>query len=204
MWYKPVSLFLFFLFLAAAIHANAVQSADEAISKAAALIRQPWLNDVMTGITHLGASSFLLPLIVIIGAGLFFYRKTWDGLLMLLVFGADRLLNKVLKEWIERERPDFAPLVHESSFSFPSGHSMNAACVYPVIAYFLVKHLPFLSKHKKMVYTIAGVITILVGISRVYLGVHFVTDVLGGFSLGLLLFFLVKGFDEKIKRFRQK
>ncbi|MDF4191967.1 phosphatase PAP2 family protein, partial [Ligilactobacillus salivarius] len=50
----------------------------------------------------------------------------------------------------------------------------------------------------------AGVIAVLVGISRVYLGVHFVTDVLGGFSLGLLLFFLVKGFDEKIKRFRQK
>ncbi|MBD5024766.1 phosphatidylglycerophosphatase PgpB, partial [Xanthomonas citri pv. citri] len=101
------------------------------------------LNEVMTGITHLGASSFLLPLIVIIGAGMFFYRKTWDGLLMLLVFGTDRMLNKVLNEWIERVRPDFAPLVHESSFSFPSGHSMNAACVYPVIAYFLVKHLPF-------------------------------------------------------------
>lgn len=147
--YKPVSLFLFFLFLAVAIHTNAVQSADEAISKAAVLIRQPWLNDVMTGITHLGASSILLPLIVIIGAGLFFYRKTWDGLLMLLVFGADRLLNKVLKEWIERVRPDFAPLVHESSFSFPSGHSMNAACVYPVIAYFLVKHLRFYPNIKK-------------------------------------------------------
>nr|WGD74710.1 phosphatidylglycerophosphatase PgpB [Bacillus subtilis] len=200
--YKPVSLFLFFLILVAAIHTNAVQSADEAISKATVLIRQPWLNEVMTGITHLGASSFLLPLIVIIGAGMFFYRKTWDGLLMLLIFGTDRLLNKVLKEWIERVRPDFAPLVHESSFSFPSGHSMNLAC--PVIAYFLVKHLPFLSKHKKMVYIIAGVIAVLVGISRVYLGVHFVTDVLGGFSLGLLLFFLVKGFDEKIKRFRQK
>lgn len=167
--YKPVSLFLFFLILAAAIHTNAVQSADEAISKAAVLIRQPWLNEVMTGITHLGASSFLLPLIVIIGAGMFSTRKTWD-VLMLLVFGTDRLLNKVLKEWIERVRPDFAPLVHESSFSFPSGHSMNAACVYPVIAYFLVKHLPFLSKHKKMVYIIAGVITVLVGISRVYLG----------------------------------
>ena len=47
--YKPVSLFLFFLILAAAIHTNAVQSADEAISKAAVLIRQPWLNEVMTG-----------------------------------------------------------------------------------------------------------------------------------------------------------
>ncbi|MCO4850490.1 phosphatase PAP2 family protein [Bacillus vallismortis] len=202
--YKPVSLFLFFLFLAAAIHTNAVQSADDAISKAAVLTRQPWLDEVMTGITYLGASSILLPLIVIIGAGLFFYKKTGDSLVMLLIFGADRLLNKVLKEWIERVRPDFAPLVHESSFSFPSGHSMNAACVYPVLAYFLVKHIPFLSKHKKVVYTIAGVITVLVGISRVYLGVHYVTDVLGGFSLGLVLFFLVKDFDEKMKRFRQK
>lgn len=107
---------------------------------------------------------------------------------MLFIFGADRLLNKILKEWIERARPDFEPLVHESSFSFPSGHSMNAACVYPVIAYFLVKHIPFLSKHKKAVYIIAGTVVILVGASRVYLGVHFLTDVLGGFSLGLLLF----------------
>lgn len=204
MLYKPVSLFLFFLFLAAVIHTNAVQSADEAISKAAILIRKPWLNDVMKGISHLGTSSFLLPFIVIIGAGLFFYRKTWHGLLILLGFGVDRLLNTVFKEWIERMRPDFAPLVHESSFSFPSGHSMNVAYVYPVAAYFFIKHFPFLTKHKKIVYTIAGVITVLVGISRVYLGVHFVTDVLGGFSFGLFLFFLVKGFGEKMKLFRQK
>ncbi|KUP42226.1 phosphatase PAP2 family protein [Bacillus halotolerans] len=202
--YKPVSLFLLFLFLAAVIHTSAVQSTDEMISRAAAAIRQPWLNDVMIWVTHLGATSFLLPLIVVIGAGLFFYKRTLDGLLMLFIFGADRLLNKILKEWIERSRPDFEPLVHESSFSFPSGHSMNAACVYPVIAYFLVKHIPFLSKHKKAVYIIAGTVVILVGASRVYLGVHFLTDVLGGFSLGLLLFFLVKGFDEKFHSFRQK
>ncbi len=73
--YKPVSLFLLFLFLAAVIHTNAVQSADEMISKSAAAIRQPWLNDVMIWMTHLGATSFLLPLIVVIGAGLFFYKR---------------------------------------------------------------------------------------------------------------------------------
>ncbi|MCI4140291.1 PAP2 family protein, partial [Bacillus vallismortis] len=58
-------MFLFFHCLAAAIHTNAVQSAEEAISKAAVLTRQPWLNEVMTGVTHHGASSILLPLIVI-------------------------------------------------------------------------------------------------------------------------------------------
>ncbi len=148
MLYKPVSLFLFFLFLAAVIHSNAVQSADEAISKAAVLIRQPWLNDAMTGITHLGASSFLFPLILIIGVGLFFTEKHGMGF---DAFGirCRSAVKQSVKEWIERVRPDFSPLVHESSFSFPSGHAMNSAYVYPVIAYFLVKHLPFLSKHKK-------------------------------------------------------
>lgn len=96
-------------------------------------------------------------------------------------------------------RFDFVLLVYELFFSFLSGYFMNVVCVYFVIVYFLVKYFLFLFKYKKIVYIIVGLVMVLVGISRVYFGVYFVIDVLGGFSLGLFLFFLVKGFDEKMK-----
>ncbi|PSA93394.1 phosphatase PAP2 family protein [Bacillus atrophaeus] len=199
--YKPVSLFVLFIFLTAVVHINAVQFFDDTVMQAAAHMRQPWLNHVMLWCTQLGSSAFLLPLIIIVGAVLLAYTKTWDGILLLVMFLCERLLNRGLKDWIERARPAFEPLVRETSYSFPSGHSMNAACVYPIIAYLLVKHIPFLTARKKAVYTLICVLVALVGASRIYLGAHFFTDVLGGFSVGFMLFFLLKLFDEKYRPF---
>lgn len=123
---------------------------------------------------------------------------------MPLLFLIERIVNIKIKELIERARPAFEPLVHETSYSFPSGHSMNSAVMYPVIAYFLIKHVPFFTKRKRAVTVFTGVLVILIGFSRIYLGAHFPTDVLAGFSLGLCLVSLFALFDEKYHPFRQK
>nr|MDH3163710.1 phosphatase PAP2 family protein [Bacillus licheniformis] len=132
------------------------------------------------------------------------YKKAAASLYLYLLFFVERTANEALKGWIARERPAINPLVHERSYSFPSGHSMNAASMYPFIAFLLLLCIPFFQKHSRAVYVWTGLLVGLIGISRMYLGVHYMTDVISGFSLGLALFFIFKKIGEKYPLVRQK
>lgn len=98
-----------------------------------------------------------------------------------IVLGA--LFNQILKYLFVRERPDLLQLVKVSGYSFPSGHSMNSMIFYGFFIYFILRNM----KHRGK-YAIAGALGLLVlfiGISRIYLGVHYASDVLAGFLTGL-------------------
>ncbi|MBY8914033.1 phosphatase PAP2 family protein [Bacillus sp. YC2] len=202
--YKPVGLLTLFILLTLAIRIEAVQLFDERVIEAAVSLRGPWVSEVMLWITELGTTAVLLPLLLLSCAVLYFYKKTPDVVFLPLLFLIERIMNIKVKELIERARPAYEPLVHETSYSFPSGHSMNAAVIYPVIAYLFIKHVPFFAAKKRIVSVCTGILVILIGISRIYLGAHFPTDVLAGFSLGLCLVSLFAFFDEKYHPFRQK
>ena len=116
--YKPASLFALFILLAAAIRIEAVRAFDERVIEAAVRIRAAWLNELMLWITELGTTAVLLPLLLLTGAALI-CTKTPDVVLPLL-FLIERIVNIKIKELIERARPAFEPLVHETSYSFPS------------------------------------------------------------------------------------
>ena len=106
------------------------------------------------------------------------------GLLSLgnLIFIA--LLNQGLKLFFSRERPSDLMLINEKGFSFPSGHAMVSAAFYGVLIYLIWK--TNISKNKKIVLTIIlSMLIFLIGISRIYLGVHYASDVVGGFALSL-------------------
>lgn len=93
------------------------------------------------------------------------------------------LLNVILKHLFLRARPDLLQLVNVSGYSFPSGHSMNSMIFYGFLIYIIFKNMKHWGK-----YAIAGALGLLVltiGISRIYLGVHFASDVLAGFIIGL-------------------
>jgi membrane-associated phospholipid phosphatase len=98
-------------------------------------------------------------------------------------------VNKLLKNWIGRERPELEHLDEVASFSFPSGHAMVGIILYMLIAYFLVKYVP--SKKGKWLAAIACTIIIfMLGISRIILHVHYPTDVIGGYAFGFIWGFL--------------
>lgn len=105
-----------------------------------------------------------------------------------LVFGATLgavLLTVLLKTYFARERPQLVPhlsIVH--SFSFPSGHSMMASAVYLTLGTLLARWVP---RRSLQIYIICVslLLSVLVGLSRIYMGVHYPTDVLGGWAVGL-------------------
>ncbi len=111
------------------------------------------------------------------------------------------LLNKILKLIIARPRPSVLRLVYEEGYSFPSGHAMVSMGFYGFLIYLAYKNI----KNKKIkipLIIFLSILILLIGVSRIYLGVHYATDIIGGFLiaiiyLGLFIKFLYK--NKKIK-----
>ncbi|HZB35916.1 MAG TPA: phosphatase PAP2 family protein [Gaiellaceae bacterium] len=105
-------------------------------------------------------------------------------LLLLAVIGA-QVLTIGLKLGFARERPFFPdPLATEQTYSFPSGHASMSLAVYGTLGFIAARHLPRV-RARIAVLAAAASLVLLIGFSRLYLGVHFLTDVVAGFSLGL-------------------
>lgn len=107
------------------------------------------------------------------------------------------ILNNLIKIIIRRPRPSQTiPFSYEKSYSFPSGHSMMSMIFYGLIIYYIFKTIKN-RKFKVFLSSILSIIIIFIGISRIYLGVHYVTDVLGGFIFGIIyLYLFIKLLDK--------
>jgi len=124
---------------------------------------------------------------VTVGAGILLAgkgRRAELELLLLAVIGT-QILTLGLKQGFERERPFFPdPLATESSYSFPSGHSSLSLAVYGTLGYIAARHA---STRRRQIGILAGAagLVLLIGFSRLYLGVHYLSDVIAGFSLAI-------------------
>ncbi len=196
--------FLLFGAIAALMVSGMFQELDNQIILSFENIRLPFLNDVMLTLTDFGISALLVPIMLIFSVVLFMYKRYHSIMLLFLLYIAEKTVNHELKGLFARERPAFDHLVNETYYSFPSGHSMNAATIYPFIAYLFIEMIPWLKKRQKAVYMVTGCCVLMIGISRMYIGVHYVTDVAGGFAIGLALFLICKKIDEKLSVIRQK
>jgi len=144
-----------------------------------------WLPGAMRDLTSLGSAPVLV-LFVLTVAGVLLLRRQFHALALLL--GATvggQLLNAFLKGVFARPRPD--PLLHLTevrSMSFPSGHAMDSAIIYLTMAALLAR---FVQPRPLKLYFLglAAALTVLIGVSRVYLGVHYPSDVLAGWVAGL-------------------
>ncbi|WP_138419565.1 phosphatase PAP2 family protein [Aquibacillus sediminis] len=117
---------------------------------------------------------------------LLWYRgsSSWEITSFVMTVGAGGILLFLLKEFYVRERPMFHPFIDVGGYSFPSGHATGAVLLYGVIIYSFRQNRP--SPFQKWSFTIVvGIFIFLIGISRIYLGVHFPTDVLAGYFAGL-------------------
>ena len=132
-------------------------------------------------VTNFGSATIL---IIISTMLLLAIKDKKIGLLIFLNLVIESLLNALLKNIIQRPRPEGIKLIIEKGYSFPSGHSMASMAFYGFIIYLIYKYV----KNKKIKWTLIVLLSILIisiGLSRIYLGVHYTSDVIGAFLISI-------------------
>ncbi|HEX2907166.1 MAG TPA: phosphatase PAP2 family protein [Phototrophicaceae bacterium] len=159
----------FDLALANELHARAIPVSTQAF------LLISWIGSPGGGLLALGVGL------------LFILRQRWTDLFLLAVdYGGGEMLNLLLKTMFSRPRPAFVnPLTTASYYSFPSGHAMGSLVTYGMLTYLLVRAVPN-RRMKILIIFAAGLLVLLVGLSRLYLGVHYFSDVVAGFAAGAI------------------
>jgi len=143
-----------------------------------------WLQGAMRDITSLGSASVLTLITTATIVNLLLVRRPATALLVFIAVAGGQVLSTLLKHEVDRPRPDLVShLVTEASLSFPSGHAMLSAITYLTLGSLAARFLPDRTS-KIFVLGLAVLTTLLVGTSRVYLGVHWPSDVLAGWCAG--------------------
>jgi undecaprenyl-diphosphatase len=144
----------------------------------------PWLEEAALEITALGSFAVLGLITAAVLAWLLLLRKPGAAVLVGVSVLGGVLISSLLKSGFGRARPDLVPHIDAvSTLSFPSGHAMSAAVVYLTLAALLARA----QEHRRLKFYLIGVavtLTVLIGLSRVYLGVHWPSDVLAGWCVG--------------------
>ena len=182
-----------FFLLAGAVRAGGTQRLDERILLAlrnpddpTVLLGPPWMGEVGRDLTAVGGVAVLLLITGAVAGFLLLCRKYHALVLLLATIGGGLLLSSLLKCYSDRPRPSLVPhLSYVSTTSFPSGHSMLSAIVYLTLGSLLAR-LVRPVRLKLYFVAVALLLTFLVGLSRVYLGVHYPSDVLAGWAAGLV------------------
>jgi undecaprenyl-diphosphatase len=145
----------------------------------------PRLTSAMFVATSLGSTVTVICIAVAVGLYLLWGRRLYWLSVVGAAVGGGALLNKLLKYAFYRPRPHFDdPILTLTSYSFPSGHTMMATVLYGVIAAYLCTKIP--EWHWRVISVlVAGLLIVLVGFSRIYLGAHYLSDVLAAMAEGL-------------------
>lgn len=159
---------------------------DDTVSAAIQSYRSPSLTPIFEFITHMGDRVAYFIAALIIAAFFYFKYARWKFTLQtILVLLLSSLSNVILKKVINRERPTLEHLVAVSTLSYPSGHSMSAMAFYGFLIYLSFRFSRSWGP-KLLAFFGFGLLILLIGISRVYLGVHYPSDVMAGFVGGLI------------------
>ena len=146
------------------------------------------ITPIAKAITQFGGAIFLITLSIIL---LLIIKNKKIGILIWINLAISTILNQILKNIIQRPRPTEFRIINENGYSFPSGHSMASAAFYGFLIYLIYKKV----KNKYLKWTLISLLSILIiliGASRVYLGVHYTSDVIAGIliSTSYLIMFI--------------
>ncbi|MBW4510331.1 MAG: phosphatase PAP2 family protein [Scytonematopsis contorta HA4267-MV1] len=160
----------------------------------------PTFDNLMLFVTQLGD-----PTIVTIVAGttlaiLWWQRYRLEAMVFVLTCLGGFILNTGLKLFFSKTRPQlWKQLIVETSFSFPSGHAIGSMVLYGFVAYLLATFYP---KFSQIIYTLAVILIVAIGVSRLYLGVHWPTDIIAGYGVGFLWLMVCITMEQLSKKAR--
>lgn len=179
-------LLIVFLLLTILVLTGSIKLFDSSIYNFLINLRSKPMDTFMKTITKFGNTMS----VIIILAILVFILKKDDGYLLVINTVCVVSANQILKHIIRRPRPDHLRLVKEKGFSFPSGHSMVSIALYGILIYIVNKNI----KNKTLKIILISLLSLLIlfiGLSRIYVGVHYPSDVLSGYILATVITILV-------------
>ncbi len=156
--------------------------------------RSDWLYFLMLVITYSGSYVVVTGLTIVSAVSFYFHRHISRILPLFLSVGGSAATVFILKNIFARSRPPIEAFYIEESFSFPSGHAALAMALYGFFIYSIWRH----DKHhlKNSLIIFLSLLILLVGLSRLYLGVHYLSDVLVGYAIGLLWIWLARSISR--------
>ncbi|MAZ27347.1 MAG: phosphatidic acid phosphatase [Cytophagaceae bacterium] len=174
---------------------------DTNISEVVQLYRSPFLTKYFVFVTNVGDTIGYLIIFTLCTIIFYVAFKSWKYVVQLAVVMILALSsNLILKQLINRSRPDVEHLVTVETFSYPSGHAMIAMAFYGLLIY-LISQFQIKKIWKSLLITLSVILILSIGISRIYLGVHFPSDIAGGYIAGfiwvvfcVMIFYLIKIF----------
>lgn len=179
-----IVLFAIFILLSINVVNGNLQNFNASVYLQVEKLINPLLTSVMIGISNIGEWFIYLPI-----ALLFLIipkSRLKIGVPVILTLSASAALNVTLKHMFLIERPDIHRLINETGYGFPSGHAMNGTVFIGLCAYLFIRYT-YKRPLKVAVVTTSTVFMLCMGFSRIYLGVHTLTDVMGGYLAGLIL-----------------
>jgi undecaprenyl-diphosphatase len=168
---------------------------DTTVQQTVLMVREAWLTEVMRLITYAGDSTVVMCLALAIGLALW-WRTHLSRLLWLLIasYVGARVIETTVKAVTQRPRPPKQEAIGEfTSFAFPSGHAIYATVLYGMVSILLIALVKNRRGLVRVCVLALSTLIVLVGLSRIYLGAHWLTDVIGGFFLGGLWLLFVVG-----------
>ena len=185
-------LLIFFVVLTILVVLGVTKGFDDSVYSLVRSLESGFFDKYFLTVTKLGNESVVIILAFII----FLLVRRNDKLLVLLTCLLSVVSNQLIKHIIMRDRPSVYRMIKQGGFSYPSGHSMIAVALYGILIYLVFKYI----KNKYLKYGLSALLVLLIlsiGISRIYVGVHFASDVVGGFSLAIAEIVLIVSFLEK-------
>lgn len=184
-------LMIFFLIWTFLVSSGYTVSFDKVIYEGIIKFRCDFLDSFFKFITVFGNINtifFIACLFLII-------KRNKDALLLSVISVICPTVMYIIKSIIKRQRPTILQLIDQGGYSFPSGHAMIAVCVYGYFIYYFYRHV----KNKclrNFVCTFLVIFILLIGISRIYLGVHYPSDILGGYLISsIILIIIIDSFE---------
>jgi len=176
--------FIGFCTIAILVSGNQIVGFDMTIISFVQGFETPFLTPIMKFFTFVGSGNSIKVLTAISVIILFFFFKFRSKLILfIVVMIGSHYVFRLLKSMFHRARPDLHRLIEIGGYSFPSGHATNAITFYGILSYLLWHIIPTRFGRTLLVLVCTAMI-VMIGLSRIYLGVHYPSDVLGGYCAG--------------------
>ncbi|WP_042337940.1 phosphatase PAP2 family protein [Bacillus andreraoultii] len=176
-----------FMFMAIFVKEDLMERFDLAVIQFVQGLESESLTKIMFVFTKIGSFPFVITIFFMSSLFLYFVLHHRSELVLyggLLI--VTQIANQLLKSFFQRTRPEFHRLVEIGGYSFPSGHAMSAFTVYTILAFLFWRHIRT-AFGRFLLLAVSILFILLIGISRIYLGVHFPSDIIGGYSMSAFL-----------------